>query len=283
MWSLGVPGSTEAETLDASRSRLRPAHGRTIRINGARNGILAEMETYRDHANATTLHTIVPHNTVAGTVSCDDMNCLYTGGMVSGGGRAIYDKIMGLAPNSRCPYCGHRLVRQLDHFLPKKKYPAFSVTPLNLIPSCSDCNKDKLADDASQLAHLPLHPYFDDIDQEEWLVANIAPGPMPVFLFDIDHGCGLSPIELTRLGVQFEGLDLGELYTTVSNEELSSIRLILRSLLHDVGPNGVEEYLHDHAVSNEAHQRNSWKTAMYRAAWQDAWFVNGGFDDPDLP
>lgn len=283
MWSLTAPGATDADALDASRSRLSPLHPRTVRINAARDGILAAMNTYVDHGNASTLHTILPHDTVAGTVTKSDMEYLYTGGLASRGGRAIYDAIMGLAPNSRCPYCGHRRVRQLDHFLPKSKYPSFSVSPLNLVPSCSDCNKDKLADDASHLEDLPLHPYFDNVDQHTWLISDLAPGPMPVFLFDIDHGCGLTGTELQRLEGQFEGLNLGELYTTEANDELAAIRLNLRTLLHNVGPNGVQEFLQDLAVSSRANQRNSWKTAMYEAACQSAWFCGGGFDDPDLP
>lgn len=282
MWSLQAPGSSEAEALDASRSRLSPGHDRNARITAARAGVLAAMETYEAHGNASTLYTIQPHEVVAGTVQKSDMEYLYSGGLVSGGGRQIYDSIMGLAPNSRCPYCGHRRVRQLDHFLPKSKYPAFSVTPLNLVPSCSDCNKDKLAGDASRLEDLPLHPYFDAIDHQTWLTAELLHGPMAVFLFNVDHGCGLPPMDLQRLQAQFDMLNLGELYTTEANDELASIRLNLRRVLADVGRDGVQEFLEDAAMSSEYHQQNSWKTAMYRTAANSDWFCEGGFDDADL-
>jgi len=51
-----------------------------------------------------------------------------------------------------CPYCNRqyidfyrrnkrlRSVAQLDHFYPKKKFPLFSMTLANFIPSCSYCN-----------------------------------------------------------------------------------------------------------------------------------------------
>src|SRR5262245_19880217 len=60
-------------------------------------------------------------------------------------GRRIYDKIFTSAPNDKCPLCGHRNVKTLDHYLPKALFPALTVTPINLIPACSDCNKAKLS------------------------------------------------------------------------------------------------------------------------------------------
>lgn len=55
-----------------------------------------------------------------------------------------------------CPYCGNEKVQEsnrtkteLDHFLPKRKYPLFAVCYYNLIPSCDFCNK---ADHKGQLS-----------------------------------------------------------------------------------------------------------------------------------
>ena len=48
-----------------------------------------------------------------------------------------------------CPYCGkewimstNRTKRQIDHFLPKRKYPFFALNFYNLIPSCDLCNEN---------------------------------------------------------------------------------------------------------------------------------------------
>ena len=55
-----------------------------------------------------------------------------------------------------CPYCGNDKVKEsdrtkteIDHFLPKRKYPLFAVSYFNLIPSCVFCNK---ADHKGQLS-----------------------------------------------------------------------------------------------------------------------------------
>lgn len=284
MWSLQRPDATEVTALDDSKSRLRGTHARTARINAARDVILVEMLSYNERGGMSELHLIPSHELTAGTVTKDDMTYLYEGGLLKvGAGRHIYDAIMGLATNSRCPYCGHRRVRQLDHFLPKAKYPSFSVTPLNLVPSCSDCNKDKLDGDANELVDLPLHPYFDDIDNVCWLKAEVEEEPGGIFLFEVDSHCELPVSDLQRLSKQFDKLNLGELYTIEANDEIASIRLNLRRQHQIDGAPSVRAHLEDQFISANSHRRNAWKTALYNAAYQSDWFCDGGFDDPDLP
>jgi hypothetical protein len=284
MWSLHQPTASEAAALDDSRSRLSLTHPRTTRVNAARDTVLAEMLRYRERGLSSELH-LFPSNVLAiGSARKEDLIFLYESGLMRlGAGRHIYDAILGLAPNSRCPYCGHRRVRQLDHFLPKSKYPAFSVTPLNLVPSCSDCNKDKLDGDCDDLTDLPLHPYFDSIDDVCWLQAAVEEVSGSVFLFSVDEGCGLPPSILERLLKQFNKLDLGGLYTIISNEELSSIRLTLRAQLQAGGALGVKVYLEDQFLSSQGYLRNYWRTAFYCAAYRSDWFCQGGFDDASLP
>lgn len=285
MWTLQLPAANDVTAFDDSSCRLDPTHPRTIRLNAGRNAVLLAMQDYRVKAQGSALHLLAPHSQVAGaTVTKSDMEYLYTGGMLKvGAGRHIYDAIMGLAPNSRCPYCGHRRVRQLDHFLPQSKYPSFTVSPLNLVPSCSDCNKDKLDGDANQLTDLPLHPYFDDIDNTCWLKAQVLPEPGSVFLFYVDPNCGLPPVDMQRLQSQFRKLALDELYTTEANDELASIRLTLRQQYAIDGAVSVQEYLYGEFQSAQAHRLNAWKTAFYFAGSQNNWFCDGGFDDPELP
>ncbi|MES9796419.1 hypothetical protein ABWK47_12365 [Bacillus toyonensis] len=49
---------------------------------------------------------------------------------------------------------------ELDHYLPKSKYPIFGLSFNNLIPSCSICNK--LKGDKTDHLRLHHHPYFDE-------------------------------------------------------------------------------------------------------------------------
>ena len=80
-------------------------------------------------------------------------------------GRKYYDIIMANA-NGRCPICGGGKLKNLDHFLPKSKYPLLCVTPLNLIPTCRDCNMEKRAVISNNYYEIPFHPYLEDmVDQ----------------------------------------------------------------------------------------------------------------------
>ena len=82
-----------------------------------------------------------------------------------------------------CPYCGrayiYRVVKagrngllsvkpQIDHFLPKSAYPFLSLSFMNLIPCCSQCNmspckvnNDPLDDNHQSITKL-MHPYYFD-------------------------------------------------------------------------------------------------------------------------
>lgn len=75
-----------------------------------------------------------------------------------------------------CPYCNRNYIHtyfskdgkvraQLDHFLPKSKYPYLSASFYNLIPSCSVCNSSLKSDeDFSFDTH--LNPYFKGYEEE---------------------------------------------------------------------------------------------------------------------
>ena len=63
-----------------------------------------------------------------------------------------------------CPYCGRQFIYaveengttvkpQIDHFLPKRKYPFLALSFFNLIPVCNTCNMNGCKGN-----HDPLHP-----------------------------------------------------------------------------------------------------------------------------
>jgi hypothetical protein len=75
-----------------------------------------------------------------------------------------------------CAYCGLNTPNTFDHYLPKSKFPEFSVLSLNLIPCCSDCNslkRDNWIDLATgQL--LFVNAYFDDVPKEIFVKAKVS-------------------------------------------------------------------------------------------------------------
>ncbi|WP_457642695.1 HNH endonuclease [Persephonella sp.] len=61
-------------------------------------------------------------------------------------------KIVSLLSIKTCPYCNINFIYgdrkrnygvELDHIMPKNRYPIFAVSLANLIPSCGTCNKSK--------------------------------------------------------------------------------------------------------------------------------------------
>jgi len=283
MWRLQAPRHTAAEALDASRSRLRNIDNVRVRLRDARADILDTAEDYSEKGAQQLLHEIAVHDEAPGEISKTEMIRLYESGLRRvNAGRHIYDAIMALAPNGLCPYCGHRRVRQLDHFLPKSKYPTFSVTPLNLVPSCSDCNTDKLSGDGDRIEDLPLHPYFENVDNIVWLKAEILEGPTAVFLYSVNEESGIDAVSAIRLETHFENLGLDELYSTEANDLLSSIRLTLRRLFAAGGSDSVRNHLEGEYESSLFDRRNSWRTAFFKASCESEWFCDGGFEDDEL-
>ena len=81
---------------------------------------------------------------------------------------------MSLAVNGKCPICGIGPVSNLDHYLAKSLYPTYAITPINLVPECRDCNFNKRDTLIKSATDSPLHPYYDEIDNRIWLVAELV-------------------------------------------------------------------------------------------------------------
>ncbi|MEY7582969.1 HNH endonuclease, partial [Klebsiella quasipneumoniae] len=93
--------------------------------------------------------------------------------------REIYDVLMASA-NERCPFCGGiGRPRNLDHYLPKAYFPQFAIAPMNLVPSCRDCNMDGKGEDfATSAGEQILHPYLDNdrYFNDQWIFARYLAG-----------------------------------------------------------------------------------------------------------
>lgn len=118
---------------------------------------------------------------IAGQLTKSDLLKLYETYFVGQGkpGRLIYNALL-VAANEKCPFCGGiGRPRNLDHLLPKAHYPQFSVLPVNLVPSCRDCNMDGKGDDFPATgADQILHPYLDNEQyfNEQWIFARYLAG-----------------------------------------------------------------------------------------------------------
>jgi hypothetical protein len=234
---------------------------------------------YDDKAASSQLFLTPSHDAV-GLVSGAEMVQNYTGRMVpkTSTGRVIYNRIMASPVNQRCPLCGIGTVNTLDHYLPKTHFPVFSVTPNNLVPACKWCQGSKLEYYSKTKGRQILHPYFDDFDSDEWLVADVVVGSPAAFRFYSSPPSHWRDADKARTATHLEQLNLPVLFSSNAGSRLSEIRSRLASLLHKGGEAAVRSHLQEELASIEAEHKNSWVAAMYRAAAKSDWFCQGGFD-----
>ncbi len=274
----------EPPDLDASQvfaqciSRVRnPAL--KARLESIEPHITQASDTFSDLATQVRLHEFVRENVVGGVVTTAEMEAVYSQRMVpkTAPGRATYDKLMSLARSGKCPLCAQRDASTLDHHLPKAHYPVLAVTPLNLVPSCKDCNKAKLANLPTNANEETLHPYFDDIDADRWLFATVqttTPASLKFFVNPPNHW---DAVLAARMFLHFETLGLGELYAAQSADELLNIRHQLQTLHNVGGAATVRSELSSRMESARAVRVNGWRVSAFQAFAENDWFCGGGF------
>lgn len=250
--------------------------GRLHSVVGTITAAEAEFEVAATNAN---LHNLATQADVAGVVSIKEMSEVYEYRMVRAGtpGRLFYDKLMSSPSHGLCPLCGQRVVSTLDHHLAKTQYPALAVTPLNLVPACMDCNKIKLAQIPKTAEEQTLHPYFDNIEAEQWLYAEIITSSPAALRFYIQAPDGALAVQVARVRHHFSLFGLGRLYAAHAGAEIVNIRRSLERIFATAGSLEVKAHLQDQASSYAVVDKNSWQTAMYAALAENDWFCQIGF------
>jgi hypothetical protein len=191
--------------------------------------------------------------------------------------RKHYDLLILSAPNSRCPLCGVRLATTLDHNLPKSKYALLSVSALNLIPSCTDCNKGKLADFPRASNDETIHPYYDDLENLKWLSCRVLEVNPLVIEYYVSVDPGTDALLSERIINHFNSFNLNDLYRAHGLEEFSNRRIEFINLYNKGGRNLLRDHLEEGYLSRLATNINSWQSAFYEAILNDHDFTNGHF------
>jgi len=207
---------------------------------------------------------------------------LYNSKLVGGNPkqRAVYDRIKAGAIDDLCPFCNHRDVYDLDHFLPKESFHLLAVNPWNLVPSCKECNTNKKAHKADQATSEFFHPYFN-IPSGRWLAAEVQCGERPAVRFMVIAPDNWSEIDFKRAQFQFDRLKLDRLYRAQTGAEIRVLALSLSGIFRGGGPEGagrVRRKLMELADEREPAGLNDWKLAMYKAMSESDWYCEGGFN-----
>lgn len=258
------------------------------RLTSCKDLVSNVAKAYDEKASKQELHTITRTKTtkatkalkvINGQVTVDEMKNVYTSYFVPEGspGRILYSKLLLAPSHGICPLCSQRIVSTLDHYLPKSQYPELSVVPVNLVPSCTDCNKDKLQTYPNNSEEETLHPYYDDIENDTWLSASVVKSTPASITFYVNPPATWDKLLSDRVKFHFSSFSLDKLYTTQAAVELTHINLRLNNIYSLSGKVGVRSHLLESAESRLYANKNSWQSALYNALTSDDWFCDGGF------
>lgn len=180
-------------------------------------------------------------------------------------GRKYYNIIMRNA-NGRCPICGGGKVKNLDHFLPKSKYPLLCVTAINLVPTCRDCNMEKGAAISDDYYAIPFHPYLETMD-DIWIECELFFYSDGTFTVNYKNGYDKTknPELWKKYNAHMRITDLNMTFISRAEEEIENVREMYKGVLLETGTKGLIKELKAEKDSAEKNDVNSYKAALYRA------------------
>jgi len=218
---------------------------------------------------------------VSGTITKQELKDLYSLYMVPANkpARTYYDQLKFAAPLNICPFCGFGHVSTLDHYLPKAKFPLISILPINLVPSCADCNKGKSASIATTKSKQCIHPYFDhgQLINEQWVFAEVDETSPASISYYSNPPSNWEEDDKSRVNSHFKDFKLANRYRTQASTELAPLKGELESDFNISGSSGVRTELLKRAEVAKSLHKNHWKTAMFQALANSEWYCTGGF------
>jgi hypothetical protein len=231
---------------------------------------------YEQAASDGTLGALgLPHRSLA-TVSAAEMQRLYAYRLRRTGspGRLLYNKIMTGPAHAICPYCGERRVKSLDHYMPQSIFSVLAVTPTNLVPACSDCNRAKLDYYPDEFRPALLNPYFDNFEDKIWLRAELSQTVPPSITYTVDTSVFDDEQSGARVAKHFEVFELDELYKAHAAQSLYKLQRRIPDLYRNGGPESVRDYLLEEIAYMPGTYLNTWERALYVSLSENAWFYN---------
>ena len=190
-------------------------------------------------------------------------------------GRLVYDELFLSVPQNICPYCTVRTVKTIDHFLPKSEYPSYAITPSNMVPSCRDCNIEKKISYPISSSDQTFHPYFDNVENENWIRAQLIENEPVSFQYVQINPIGWSATKFSRASCHLASYDINVLFSGEADRELRGMQTQLKNL-QSRDRNLLQAHLLDTYYSClNGHGRNDWKTLMYQELSSNDWFLDG--------
>ncbi|MEJ1173133.1 hypothetical protein WA845_02705 [Agrobacterium sp. CMT1] len=277
MRRLPRPTAAAADVMRSCIQSIRDAQF-TDRLSKTLPSIIVAETTYISRGEAAQLFTIASTDGIGGIVTTEEMERVYKQTFVrSARTRELYASLKAAPENDICPLCSQRTVSQLDHHLPQSAHPALTVTPINLVPACAECNKTKLAQEADEAANQTFHPYFEDADDARWLYASVIEQSPAALTFIAAPSDTWNETKRNRIKSHFATYKLAELYASHAAVELNDIRYGLQQMAKHSSAEEISTHLREAALSRAQAHANSWRRATYEALADSFWYCSGGF------
>lgn len=275
MKQLRRPGKSVTDILEILKSDNISANT-TLDIDST-NQILTERETlYATKVLDSTLFEIDRIQTISPRVNKGKIIKYYEYRLLNKpNGRKFYEEVLLSSPHNICPYCNVRIVKTVDHFLPKSEYPSYSITPINLVPSCRDCNTEKKIAYPTCSDDQTFHPYFDVVNDEKWIAAGLMQIEPLSFQFKVIKLDSWSNIKFNRAKSHFLAYNINQLFSNEADRELRGMQAQFRNLYFK-NPNLLKEHIEDtFNTCRIGLGILDWKTIMYHELLNNDWFLNG--------
>jgi 5-methylcytosine-specific restriction endonuclease McrA len=175
----------------------------------------------------------------------------------------------------KCQYCGISSPASIDHYLPKSRFPEFSVFPLNLLPCCGECNRIKADVFLEEGERQVIHFYFDPLPTDRYLNVRIDYlDDTPIAVYHLTKTSGISEKMFRLIEAHYDRLNLFRRLQESSVEVFSETRA---SMLSKQIPSiaTVKELLIEKAQFLAAYYSNNyWQAVLYEAVANEVKFLH---------
>lgn len=204
--------------------------------------------------------------------SCEDaeLSALYDRVLRDGAAREIYNELLG-GGTALCKQCGYGIARTLDHYFPRSSTPELSVLPINLIPTCRDCNSTKHTFEPARRNECLYHPFFDDWRNLKLIEGRVIINKTVILNYHVTKSKEIDPLILDRYKKTFEAFQINRTYAVASAGCLKQIK---QSCVLAAGdPKRIHDELNYRAEEFTLENSNSWQAVMYRTLAECAEFA----------
>jgi 5-methylcytosine-specific restriction endonuclease McrA len=290
MWAVDPVDIDVSQIATDSAAKIRDKR-LARRLRSARTGLEDNHVRFHNDVVGMNSHSISAGRYILDDITEDQLRWVYKQHMAkpTGGARAAYDALVAAARYELCSYCQYGQATTLDHYVPKGSVGGLAIEPLNLVPSCAQCNH-KLSDYApTTRSEMLFHPYYESVEAR-WLFASVHESAPVAVNFYVELQGRADAQTAERVENQFVTLGLGLMYAAISARDIAEAKSAMVGQIGCSGdviddyrvtaahsPSTVSQLLLETSDIAFAVDRNSRRGVVYEALAGSEWFCRVGF------